>query len=149
VASLQNIREVGGHDMFYRQHPLRCPCSRTKMSTFSSVYALCSGVAAYGGWMEARKPVLARRRWSMYHQPFVHGRYPHKPNANRRVEAFSSSAIEDDRIFLNVLPPRLPEITYTILLRPRRLRHLAHRILLRCVPSDVTIQGLKLYLKPQ
>lgn len=115
------------------------------MSTFASVCAPCRGIWRLDG---SEKACLARRRWSMYHQPFVHGRYPHKPNANRGVETFSSSAIEDDRIVFESASPRLPEITYTILLRPRRRRHLAHRILFKCVPSDVTIQGLKLYLNP-
>jgi FkbM family methyltransferase len=50
--------------------------------------------------------------------------------------------------FAKVLPARLPELTYTTLLKPKPLRRLAHRIFLRCVPSHVTIDGLKLYLNP-
>jgi len=51
-------------------------------------------------------------------------------------------------LLASLLPARLPEIIYTLLLRPKRLRQWAHRILLRCVPSDITIEGLKLYLNP-
>src|SRR5215470_4584474 len=50
--------------------------------------------------------------------------------------------------FAKALPARLPEITYTLLLKPKLLRHLAHRVLLRCIPPEVTIDGLKLYLNP-
>ena len=52
------------------------------------------------------------------------------------------------RFLVKILPSRVPEITYTVLLRPRLLRHLAHRVLLMCVPSHVTLDGLKLYLNP-
>src|ERR1700687_1533318 len=52
------------------------------------------------------------------------------------------------RFLVKILPSRVPEITYTVLLRPRLLRRLAHRVLLRCVPSHVTLDGLKLYLNP-
>ncbi len=52
------------------------------------------------------------------------------------------------RFLVKILSSRVPEITYTVLLRPRLLRRLAHRVLLRCVPSYVTLDGLKLYLNP-
>ena len=52
------------------------------------------------------------------------------------------------RFLVKILPSRVPEITYTVLLRPRLLRRLAHRVLVRCVPSHVTLDGLKLYLNP-
>jgi FkbM family methyltransferase len=63
-----------------------------------------------------------------------------KPSARWLLKSFG--------FFVNLLPARLPEITYTVLLKPRLLRHLAHRILLRYVPSHVTVDGAKLYLNP-
>jgi FkbM family methyltransferase len=50
--------------------------------------------------------------------------------------------------FAKFLPPRLPEIVYTVLLKPGWLRKMTHRILLRLSPSEVTVEGAKLYLNP-
>jgi len=52
------------------------------------------------------------------------------------------------RFLVKILPSRVPEIIHNVLLRPRLLWRLAHRVLLRCVPSLVTLDGLKLYLNP-
>src|SRR5262245_21320435 len=52
------------------------------------------------------------------------------------------------RTLAKLLPARLPEITYTVLLRPKPLRRMAHRVLLKCIPSHVAIDALKLYLNP-
>lgn len=52
------------------------------------------------------------------------------------------------RFIARMLPSRFPEIVYSLLLRPKPLRRLAHRILLKLVPSDVTVAGQKLYLNP-
>jgi FkbM family methyltransferase len=63
-----------------------------------------------------------------------------KPSARWLLKSFE--------FLVKLLPARLPEITYTVLLKPRVLRRLAHRILLSCAPSYVTIDGSKLYLNP-
>ncbi len=42
----------------------------------------------------------------------------------------------------------MPELIYTVLLRPRPLRRLAHRMLLRVIPSEVIVDGLTLCLNP-
>jgi FkbM family methyltransferase len=53
------------------------------------------------------------------------------------------------RFIAGHLPPRLPEIVYTVLLRPKPLRHLANRILLKLIPARVKVDGLTLYLNPR
>ena len=47
------------------------------------------------------------------------------------------------------LSPRLAEVVYTVLLRPRPLRRIAHRILLRLIPEKVRIDGIDLLLNPR
>jgi FkbM family methyltransferase len=46
------------------------------------------------------------------------------------------------------LPPRLPELVYTVFLRPKPLRKLANRILLKIIPSQVNVENCTLYLNP-
>jgi len=46
------------------------------------------------------------------------------------------------------LPTRLPEFIYTVLLKPPPLRRLAHRILLKSIPPETTIDGLTVFLNP-
>jgi len=52
------------------------------------------------------------------------------------------------RAVFSMLPARLPEIIYTLLLRPRPLRAVANRTLLKLIPPSVTIEGFKLHLNP-
>src|SRR5579885_487779 len=52
------------------------------------------------------------------------------------------------RFTAKLLPARMPELIYTVLLRPRPLRRLAHRMLLRVIPSEVIVDGLTLCLNP-
>lgn len=52
------------------------------------------------------------------------------------------------RFVAKLLPTRLPELIYTVLLRPRLLRRLTHRILLKVIPSETRIDGLTLFLNP-
>jgi len=56
--------------------------------------------------------------------------------------------LEIVRFTANLFPARLPEIIYTVLLRPRPLRRLAHKVLLRMLPASVTVDGSTLYLNP-
>jgi FkbM family methyltransferase len=53
------------------------------------------------------------------------------------------------RSFARILPPRLPELIYTVLLRPRPLRSLANWVLLRVIPGEVDVDGMTLYLNPK
>src|SRR6202035_1316376 len=52
------------------------------------------------------------------------------------------------RFVARLLPARLPEIVYTVLLRPRPLRRMANRILLKVIPPEVKVDGLTLFLNP-
>jgi FkbM family methyltransferase len=53
------------------------------------------------------------------------------------------------RFLTRLLPARLPEIVYTVFLRPKPLRRLSNRILLHLIPEQVRIDGLTLYLNPK
>ena len=50
------------------------------------------------------------------------------------------------RAVLKILPARLPEIIYTVVLRPKPLRAIANRTLLKLIPSQTIVDGLTLYL---
>jgi FkbM family methyltransferase len=50
------------------------------------------------------------------------------------------------RAVLRALPARLPEIVYTVLLRPKPFRAVANRFLLKLIPSHISVEGLRLYL---
>ena len=52
------------------------------------------------------------------------------------------------RSVAKVLPPGLPEMLYTVLFRPRPLRRAINRVLLKLIPGEITIDGVKLYLNP-
>jgi FkbM family methyltransferase len=47
-----------------------------------------------------------------------------------------------------LLTPRLAEVIYTVLLRPRPVRKLANWLLLRVIPSKICLAGTDLYLNP-
>jgi FkbM family methyltransferase len=47
-----------------------------------------------------------------------------------------------------LLPARLPEIVYTVFLRPPPLRRAANWFLLKIIPPEVVIDGVTLYLNP-
>lgn len=47
-----------------------------------------------------------------------------------------------------LLPPRLAEVVYTVLLRPKPLRKLANWFLLRLIPRTIHVAGTELYLNP-
>lgn len=47
-----------------------------------------------------------------------------------------------------IFSPRLSEFIYTVLLRPKPLRKIANRCLLRIIPEKVSIDNLDLYLNP-
>lgn len=53
------------------------------------------------------------------------------------------------RLVARVLPARLPEIVYTVLLRPGVLRSVANWVLLKIIPADVKIDGMTFYLNPR
>lgn len=53
------------------------------------------------------------------------------------------------RVILRMLPPRVPEIIYTVVLRPRILRRATNWLLLRFAPKSVEVDGLTLYLNPK
>ena len=53
------------------------------------------------------------------------------------------------RSVARLLPPRLPEIVYTVLLRPAPFRRIANWVLLKIIPPEVIIDGVTLYLNPR
>lgn len=48
-----------------------------------------------------------------------------------------------------MLPARLPEIIYTVILRPKPLRWVANWVLLKFIPKNVKIDGVTLFLNPR
>jgi FkbM family methyltransferase len=53
------------------------------------------------------------------------------------------------RFAARLLPPRVPELIYTLLLRPGPLRRVAHRTLLSLIPTEIQVDGLTLFLNPR
>jgi FkbM family methyltransferase len=56
--------------------------------------------------------------------------------------------LEIIRFVAKLLPPRLLEIIYAVVLRPKPLRRLAHKILLAMLPPTVEVDGITLCLNP-